>query len=74
MLKVPCLETGGVSESVTWTVKFGETPATVGVPLTLPLEFNVSPAGSVVPFTSDQVTGAAPPEPSPDFSHGLSFE
>ena len=61
MLSFPDAESGdGVVESVTSTVKL-VAPAAVGVPLTVPPEERVNPAGRALPLASIKVYGATPP-------------
>jgi hypothetical protein len=55
MLRLPVCERGvGVLESTTWTEK-GALPALVGVPLIVPAEERVKPAGREVPFARAKV-------------------
>jgi hypothetical protein len=61
MLRFPVCERGvGVLESTTWTEK-AVLPALVGVPLIVPAEERVSPAGNEVLFARLKVYGVTPP-------------
>ena len=59
MLRALVFVSAGVLESAACTVKF-EVPAVVGVPLIVPFDARVKPAGSD-PTVTDQVIGVAPP-------------
>ena len=61
MLRLPVCERGvGVLECTTWTEK-DVLPALVGVPLMVPAEERVNPAGKDAPLAREKVYGVTPP-------------
>ena len=61
MLRLPVCERGvGVLESTTWMEK-DVLPALVGVPLMVPAEERVNPAGREVLLAREKVYGVTPP-------------